>query len=182
MAYVDPAGVHNPSSGAVATAAWGDAVNSAINLLANPPRVSVYRSADYGIADSDGTEVLAWNAETYDTDTMHSLASNTGRLTATTAGRYLIVATIIWEADATGLRRCQLRLNGSSGDILDSDSDYAPGASNFSRVKLARVVELEVGDYVEVYCYQDSGGALSVIGSAAATDEQSHLEMTWVGV
>ena len=48
---------------------------------------------------------------------MHSTVSNTGRITATTAGKYLIGGHIEFAANATGLRELYIRLNGTTINV-----------------------------------------------------------------
>lgn len=181
MGFVDPDTVHNPTSGAVATAAWGDTVNADLNYFNDPPRVKVYRNADYGINDATST-MVAWNAEEWDTDTMHSTSVNTTRLTATTAGRYHVQGRIVFAGNATATvgRRVKLWLNGNAGTLCDADIDPAPSGA-YSRTFVSTTVQMAAGDYVELEVYQDSGGSLNVIGAALGTSERSWFEMTWQG-
>src|SRR3990167_9330990 len=74
-----------------------------LNFLYGAPACRVYHNAAQAI--TTGTQPdLAFNSERFDNDTMHSTSSNTGRITSTTAGRYLACVNIEFEANATGFR------------------------------------------------------------------------------
>lgn len=182
MGFVDPDTVHNPASGAVAPAAWGDTVNADLNYFNDPPRCKVYRSAVYGIVTATDT-MVPWNAEEWDTDTMHSTSSNTTRLVATTAGRYHVQCRIVFAANATATvgRRLKLWLNGNAGTLCDADIVELPSSGAFTRLFCSTTVQMAAGDYVEAEVYQDSGADRSVIGAALGTSERSWFEMTWQG-
>ena len=53
----------------------------------------VHNSANISVSDSTWTS-MTFDSERYDTDSIHSTASNTSRLTCVTAGKYLIIATL----------------------------------------------------------------------------------------
>lgn len=182
MPFVDPDTVHVPSAGNTAPAAWGVTVNDDLNYFNDPPRVKVYRSAVYGIVTATNT-MVAWNAEEWDTDTMHSTSSNTTRLVATTPGRYEFKCRIVFDAHATATigRRLKIWKNGNSGELLDSDIVETPSGGSYARLFCSSWVTLDAGDYIEAEVYQDSGGDLSVIGAALGTSERSWFGMVWQG-
>lgn len=129
--------------------------------------VRAYNNANISIATATVT-ALTFDSERHDTDTMHSTSVNTGRLTATTAGKYLIWANVVIAANAAGLRIVSLRVNGST--IIGSVRALG-SASTDAYVNLATVYSLAANDYVEVTVYQDTGGALNVLASAAVSPE-----------
>ena len=145
------------SSGYVVTSTnWNELVNDLI-FLSNPPRAKVHKVAAQTLANNTLTS-LTFVTEDYDTDTIHSNASNTERLTATTAGLYVVTASVFFDANATGYREIRLYKNGSGSTWLNG----------------ALTTGLAATDYVEVYALQTSGGNLDVLGSAAL---QTNFEM-----
>ena len=67
------------SVGGKITAAWANSdVRDAVNFLIAPPRVHAYASAAQTLASPTVT-LITFDSEQYDTDTMHSTASNTGQ-------------------------------------------------------------------------------------------------------
>ena len=181
MPFVDPDTVQVLTTADPVTLSWLETIAANDNYFNDPPRVKVYRNAAYGITTATNT-MVAWNAEEWDTDTMHSTSVNTTRLTATTAGRYHVQCRIVFDGHATATigRRVKLWKNGNAGTLCDADIDPAP-SSAYSRTFVSTTVQMAAGDYVEVEVYQDSGGDLSVIGAALGTSERSWFEMTWQG-
>lgn len=118
----------------------------------------VYNSADISIADSTAT-ILTFNSERYDTLSIHSTSSNTGRLTIPFAGKWCIGAAVDWDANATGYRSSLVRKNGST--VLTANTH--PAASGADTNQPLNTEDLfAAGDYVEIVVAQNSGGALNV--------------------
>jgi hypothetical protein len=112
----------------------------------------VYNSANISCADNVDT-VMTFDTERWDTDTIHSTVSNTGRLTATTAGIYIITGHIRWAANNTGLRFLQVRLNGTT-IIAWSVQKAADLGSYYTLMSIAVLYKLAATDYVELIARQ----------------------------
>ena len=114
------------------------------------PAARVHNSANItGIATTTDT-ALTFDTERFDTDTIHSTSSNTGRLTATTAGKYLIVGNAGWTADPVNAT-IYIRLNGSTfiarqGLVAD-----------YRVMNVSTIYDLAATDYVELVVNQASG-------------------------
>lgn len=123
----------------------------------------VYRTTSQSINDSTLT-AIAFDAERFDTEsnassTIHSTVSNTERLTAQTAGKYQISASIIWASNATGKRELYIRLNGATSLAVVTQ----PAISGQAIAQtISTLYNLDVSDYVEACGFQTSGGALNV--------------------
>jgi hypothetical protein len=161
--YVDPNTVHNPSTGAVAPAAWGDVIRDDLEALADPPQCSVFASVAQTITNNTLT-LLTANSENYDTDAIHSTVTNTSRMTINTAGRYSVEACINWQA--INLEDIPLLLNflvdGTTGyNVAQIEALRSSGGltTAFSGV---RSISLAVGQYVEVRVRQVSGFPVDV--------------------
>ena len=165
MPFVDPQTVSDPAAGAVATAAWGDAVRAATVYLADPPHCRVYNSANISIPNNTLT-ALTFNSERVDTDTMHSTVTNTGRITMTTAGWYDVGGAIQWPAAAAGARAVYLRVNGTNY-IAAKRLDNAAQVD----MEVSTSWQFAAADYVEVVVLQVSGGALNVVAAASSSPE-----------
>ncbi len=111
---------------------------------------------------SNNTEtVLTFDSERFDTDNYHSTTTNTSRLTVPSgkAGYYLITANAAWNLNATGERYLGIRRNGTSIHYGPS----VPGSSSiYVSSQLTAIWNLSVGDYIEFFGYQNSGGNLAV--------------------
>lgn len=158
MPYVDPNTIHNPATGTVAPAAWGDVIRDDLEFLVDPPAASVFNSAAVSVADNTLTTLNA-NSELFDNDAMHSTSVNTSRLTAQTAGRYLITARVNFAADITdGRRVIQLRKNGSGGTTVSSHRAVIDGSS---QTLVGFILDImAVTDYWECRVLHTAGAAL----------------------
>lgn len=162
MPFVDPNTVHNPAAGAIAPAAWGDTVRDDLQYLANPPRCRVRPSAVQPISNNAWT-ALTFDLEDWDTDAMHSTATNTSRITATTAGVYHVAGIVQWAASTTGQRFAGLRKNGTTTAAPNEGrvGGFAPAGTTVPALEVVNDVVLAVGDWVELLAFQDSGASLN---------------------
>lgn len=150
------------------TVAVGDPITAAhINRLLSPPMCKVYQgSAGTSIPDNANT-VLSWDSEEYDDLGMHSTSVNPTRITIVSAagdGKYKFTGSL----------------------FVPSRSDYAtigvviakngvnqapfirvgPNATSAQRsVMTTTTIAMVVGDYCEVFGYQDNTANLSVTTS-----------------
>lgn len=159
MAYSDLNLIHNPATGTIPPASWGDQVRDNLEFLIDPPACSVYGSAAQSIADSTTTVLLA-NSENFDNASMHSTSSNTGRITGTTAGRFLVFSTVQFDANATGVRNLSFLVNGTT--TVQCMQVLSGTAVSSIVLTATRALTLAAGDYVECRGRQTSGGSLGV--------------------
>jgi len=99
---------------------------------------------------------------------MHDPVTSNSRLTCVTAGKYMIVGQVRMSSNSTGYRWCGIRLNGATQLVVDSKTAVNGGATMFS---VSTIADLSVADYVELVCYQNSGGALTIVKSANDSPE-----------
>lgn len=181
MAYSDPQSTHNPATGGVPPASWGDAVRDGIVWLAGDaasggpkPMTTAYNSAAQSIATATAT-ALTMDSERYDVGGCHSTSSNTSRLTVPSGagGVYAIGASVKWTNSSTsGFRQLALRLNGATTiAVIEGD-----GTTNETALTISKDYKLSATDYVEAVVYQTSGGLLST--GSTGTEVWWH----WVGV
>ena len=137
----------------------------------------VKKTSDQSINDSTAT-VISWNSENFDTDTMHDNASNNTRITvpAGKGGYYLLTGSIAFNSNGTGNRVVRFYKNGS--DLRWVATIAAANTGNFTIVPFSQVFNLSAADYIELYAFQSSGGALSVMSDAEAG---SHWQMQYLG-
>lgn len=160
MSYIDLDTVHTPATGAVAPAAWGLQIRENQEFFIDPPACSAFNSGSQSVPDSTLT-VLTADSENFDTDGMHSTVSSTSRITAQTAGRYLIISAVSFDLSGTGIRRTQYLVNGVttvSGAITTPNvgGGFSAGIVN------VRMLILDVGDFVEVRAAHTDGSPLDV--------------------
>jgi hypothetical protein len=128
-----------------------------------------------------GFTAILFDNEFFDTDGFHSTSSNTSRMTVPTgkAGKYLITGGFRFES-FSGDRLAQLRLNGTTPLCRqDYNSSSTGGTVNLN---LSRIVNLAVGDYIELVAYQNSGATQSLLGTTSLGNyEGPFLDMVLLG-
>lgn len=129
---------------------------------------SVYMSADQNITNN-ALQALNWNTEYFDTDAFHSTSTNTSRFTVPSgkAGKYQINGFIWWGANTTGVRDAQIYKNGSA--ISYGSQIPAAGTATAISNTLSYTTDLAVGDYIEIFVYQNSGGTITAGGGTLSS-------------
>jgi hypothetical protein len=158
MGYIDLNGIHNPSTGGVAPAAWGDQVRDNFEAHEDPPVCSVSASVAQTVTSGSATALTA-DVENFDNDAMHSTVTNTSRITIQTEGRYLFISTVVFAAGGAGTRQIVFRIDGVTslgGQLL------SPAASGSTRLCAPFSSPLTVGQYLEVVVVQTQGANLGV--------------------
>lgn len=132
------------------------------------PAARAFHSANQSIPNATLT-TLAFNSESTDQDglgtsTIHDNVTNNSRLTCRVAGFYGIVANIVFASNVTGIRLVGLYVNGAS--VVEVNANTTGGGFD-SKLALPYMTALAVNDYVEVYVYQTSTGALNVLAGSS---------------
>lgn len=140
--------------------------------------VRVTKSANQSINSGVAT-VVTWDTEDFDTDTMHDTGSNTSRLTAPIAGKYLVYGIAQWVIDATGsLAKMVGFYFYKNGSIYNLGNFIPDGTGTIGTICTGSViVSLAAADYMEMYVYQESGGAMNLLGGSV----NSSFGMTYIG-
>lgn len=160
MSYVDLNTVHNPSTGAVAPAAWGDGVRDNFEFLIDPPSCSVHQAGTIQTVATGTVTALTADTERFDNNGMHSTVSFTSRITAQTAGRYLVSTTQTFDVGSgTGVRGSDFFVNGTT---VYAGSGIPAHATSTVAITTVRFVIMALGDYVEARTIQTSGGNIGV--------------------
>ena len=115
-------------------------------------------SVDQAVANAVPV-VLAFNSESFDTDTMHDNAVNNSRLTINTAGKWLFGFNGRWENDSAGNRWIRLLKNGTT--IVGQDVRN-PGTPEWEHCMTFPIQDAIVTDFYEIEVEQDSGGPLDM--------------------
>lgn len=134
------------------------------------PMVRVEHSVAQSIANNTLT-TLSFDTEIFDTDGMHVGGANDDRLTAKTAGIYLITFAVEWESNGAGSRFVGVRENGAA--LIFRDRRTAISATESTTVGLHKMA---VDDFVTVDVLQTSGGALDVSSNTTS------FNMFYIGV
>lgn len=108
---------------------------------------------------------LPFTTEEVDTHAFHSISTNTSRVTipAGMGGYYRLIGNVMFSPNATGRRQARIVKNATLGGSQAAVADVPTNAAGETTVGFsADLVLLAAGDYVEVYAYQNSGGALGI--------------------
>jgi hypothetical protein len=121
---------------------------------ANTPAFSAYLSSAQSISVSTWTKV-AFNAEFFDTNSAFDTSNNRFTVPSNLAGKYCFIGQINMEyIDDNKTFRMSWYKNGSSfmtGTMLKS-----PGANGSFIYQNTTILDLTVGDYIELYGYTDN--------------------------
>ena len=129
-----------------------------------------YNSSNISISSGSWTD-LTFDSERFDTGNMHSVVSNTGRLTAPEHGVYHLSGNVRFDQHNTGARGILIKLNGTTDIAIEWP--IPPNTTWDLSLQLSTVYELEADDYVELYAFQNSGGSLDVESSSNTSPEFS---------
>ena len=141
-----------------------DMANGSITLnstMKNTPAFKAYYNGSQTISNNSSTKITVYGTEEYDTD--NAFASNRFTVPSGKAGKYMFFATL---SDDTGSSSNTnafsffFKKNGSA-DIGNTSAFLTA----YQQMQVFAVDDLSVGDYVEVYLYQSSGGSLTLDGN-----------------
>lgn len=108
--------------------------------------------------------VLSLNTNIYDTSSIHSTTVNPTRFTAPVAGKYIVCSGLRFSGNSSGSYRA---LQIAKNQVTFASSWLGPNAAPLTNT-VTDIVDLSVGDYVEMYAYQDSGVSLSTLSGQDA--------------
>lgn len=124
-----------------------------------PPMCVLRNTAVVSIPNTTFTELLyPAAAELVDTDTMHSITTNTGRITINTAGVYCVTSNIIWSGQGAAGSRVLMQIHKNGAEICRADGGNY-GATTALGFCLAVTTSCAVNDYLTFPVYQSSGAA-----------------------
>lgn len=133
--------------------------------------VRLYKSVDELYATGAYRDLL-FDTEDFDTDSYHSTASNTQRITCAVAGYYLFSAVIQFAVNTTGIRVMRFNRYNSSSVSQATYHKQSIGANTGgganTYLSSSGIIKMNADDFVIVEIYQDSGGNLNLIGGNEA--------------
>jgi hypothetical protein len=138
-----------------------------LDFLLDPPGCHLTFTA-FPLFSHNTNTLLSWNSEVADNDTMHSNATNPSHVVINTAGLYEVSVNLSFEPNSTGRRVVMVGVNtngvvpapGASTFVAQDNRQHANSGS--CSVAVGVVEPLAVGDYLQVWAYQDSGASLSL--------------------
>lgn len=159
----------NATVGAAGAWAFGSGSNG-------PPRFQGYSVSSQSIPTGINYVSLTLDTEVYDSDGGHSTTTNTSRYTVQVAGTYYISGSCGYPGTAGGNRSTRIAVNGSPAQGSQVADAPTTTANSWYGIATCFAV-LNVGDYVEVQTWQNSGGGISTNGGVATGPT---LNVLWV--
>lgn len=140
-------------------------IDAAIGTLA----CRVYSNATQSVPHNVLTG-LNFNSERFDIGGLHESVTNPSRITCTIGGIYQITGQIAWPQLADNTRRqIQIRLNG--GAAIGATETFASSATGLFLTQIVTTLwQLNVGDYIELAAFQNSGAALTLPAAAGSQE------------
>lgn len=129
--------------------------------------LAVYNDADETISDGAVTSIT-FNQERWDTDSMHSISSNTDQITFNTAGKYTVSFNASFASNDLGSRALVLELNGTT---RIAQVFVLPNVGNATTLSLSTIYNFAVNDILRCQAYQSSGGNLAVLSTGNYSPE-----------
>lgn len=151
----------------------------AIRFLQDPPLAYLRQTVAQSLT-SGAFVAVNFDAEDFDSDVDnvggHSTSVDTSRFTARYAGWYQLGGGPGFSANATGVRLSYWAVNTA---VVNGSEVLVPTTSGFSHCHGSRVIPvyLDINDFVELYVFQNSGGALN---TSVTAQEQSSAYIKWM--
>lgn len=146
---VDVSAATAPSSGQVLTATSSTAATWQSPSASSD--ISCRVTQNVGTSLSTTWTAIAFNLETFDTDTMHDNVTNNTRITFKTAGKYMVGGG--WYGTTNTVTGIRIRLNGTT--VIATAVDGNAG-TNLEYNSIATLYTFAVNDYIELQGYSNS--------------------------
>lgn len=133
-----------------------------------------YNTASSQVVQNASWMAVNWQAEQFDTDNYWTISSPS-KLTIPSNGYYVVTLNIQTDTTTAGgnLRAIAIWTNGSATNY---DVQQRTAVSDYLIKSCSNIYKLNLGDFLEGYVYQDSGGASGNIGFT-----QSNFSIVRVG-
>lgn len=134
---------------------------------------NVFNSTNQTISNNVDT-VVTFDSERNDTNTFHSTATNTGRITIPTGygGKYQVRAQFTYASGALGNLYFSIRKNGTS-------IYTAPAYSLQGNITIQE--DLVATDYLEVGAYQNTGGNINISSNGTSNQTRQEFSVIYLG-
>ena len=140
----------------------------AFDLAMNPNACVALRSTAQSIATGGGGTLISFDAEEFDNSAMFTPTSTS--ITIQNDGLYLVTCYVEWAANATNQRAVDIGINGvnASGMTVTLGT-----AAITTRMTATNQFLLTLADVVTFTAFQNSGGAINILGARAAVTRVS---------
>jgi hypothetical protein len=140
-------------------------IGSGVTVNVNRPSFFVHAASAQAVADSTDTKVNL-DTESWDTDSAFDTSNYRFTVPSGQAGKYMFNAGIAYQnLTDNDEARVMFFKNGS----LANWWAYFQGQNGTIRIQNSYVIDLNVGDYIELYAYQVSGGSKNTDSNSTNT-------------
>lgn len=162
------------AGGLITGALWNAGPAASNTFLTAVPTLEVYQASVQTITNATWT-AISQDSTILDTDGQHSNSVNNSRFICQVVGWYSASGAVGFASNSTGSRGAGIYKNGSP---LTQASGVITAASNANHVAVAGelLVSMNIGDYLELVGWQNSGGNLNTITTAQYA---SYLYVRW---
>lgn len=158
MAYTAPP--TKSTGNTLAAADWNTYIRDDMEAVAKSPAALVYSTSNQSIPNNTFTNVT-FSASL----TLRGCTFGSSTITVGETGLYMLTASGVWSAFATGDREILVLVNGTGVRVVA----HLAGASYDTQQSLSTVYPLSATDTVTMQAVQNSGGALNLkAGSSMA--------------
>jgi hypothetical protein len=128
----------------------------------------------YTTVNNNTLTTVAFANESYDSDSFHDNVTNNSRATipAGKGGYYSVTFTVQFGLGTSGYKEAGIYVNGA---LKTNERTAASSTDGMTVVTDTVILDLDVGDYVEVKVYQNSGGSINYWGSANGNGWATHM-------
>jgi hypothetical protein len=157
-------------------------IGSGVTLNSNTPAWFVNLSADQtGVTDNVATKVQL-NTVEFDTDSLYDNSTNY-RLTIPSgkAGKYQIEANVFVEHNASTLNRAIAYIYKNGSTFCSSFLDFRNNPIQKTNIVVSAVIDLAVGDYIEIFGFGDSTDSANVSFKGDSSARESWFQGYRIG-
>lgn len=131
------------------------------NFAATPPQARLHQAVSQTLANNTLVAVT-FDSSDIDNYSGHNNVTNNTRYSIQYSGTYLLLGGVSTSASTTGFRQLGFRINGTT---IYKKLQAAPSPSFETTLQTSVTLPFNVGDYVELTCWQNSGSSLSTVVS-----------------
>ena len=138
--------------------------NSGIIDLPKQSGCRAYLNADQSVGNEVYTKIN-FGTEVWDTQNEFDPTTN-HRFTVTKAGKYLVTAGVMMLSPSSG-QRFIIAIYKNGTKVLDVYKQV-PGTATYA-IPIAGILDVNAGDYIEIFVWQNSGGNKDIRGQSSST-------------
>lgn len=183
MSRTVPAPVFETAGNLVQSAHWNAGPKAMGDFYLSPPMFRGHQSIAQSCPNSSYV-ALSLDVTDVDTENGHSNVTNNSRYTCQVAGWYWVDGFAAFGVGGSMASTIQvyMALNSTGGTpnrVFSLEQTIVRANNDFGAVSGSGMLKMAVGDYLEVYCAQASGGT---INTAPNTDLCPTMNVVWMHV